>query len=862
MSLWKILHKLKKFIKKMIRKTKTGLRKFYENVFPFDSHIHTEPAKGWQKKYVTYVRTQTVEPSWILYESHGGSGMLCNPFAIFKAFQKEPEFKNYTHIWVVRDTEEKVRLEREHKRLKNVVFVYYQSNGYAYFLARAKYLINNTSFYSAFSKREEQIYVNTWHSITVKALGYDMPDGKRHVTNMLRNLLMADYIISPNRFMTDIFNNAFRLREICQNKILEIGYPRNDLVVNSDKEQVFAKLEARGTVVDRNKKIILYAPTWNGNNVSKPKIDIDRYNGIFEHFSQHINTDEYQLLIKPHQIEYRNFPAEERESGKYVSYTIDANELLSVVDILITDYSSIYFDYMLADKPILFYIPDFEAYTQMRGIYFTKEQLPGPCCSDLASLAEHINNIQQVEQDYLKIRNDTRAWASEFDDGHVAERVLDIVFRGNENYNIKSAAATGKTRLLVYVGTLATNGMTSAVLSFLRALDYSKYDVSAFVVGLKTAEQNKNFDKIPSEVRVILRPSSPSLTKDESVIYNRMLTEGIPSDTTERKKLQTIMRSEFIRIFGHAAFDHIIDFSGYGTYVPALFTLGYPGNNAKFYMWQHSDMLMDFTNQEKKTLNQNVVSIEALQSCYTYVDKIVSATREVKEANARNLATPETEGKFTCCTNLIDQQRFLELAKEDDVICHADSIEYILEECPNGIRTSTIFPLKSKQIKFVTMGRCMPEKNHEGIIRAIKRLCDEGYDAAIYIIGDGHLREYLEGLSQELGIADRVFITRVLQNPLALMKRCDCFVFPSMYEAQGLAVLEARTAGLPIIVSNYEAVGAVLLDDKQYLLKGTDVDSIYEGMMAYIRGEIPSDYTFSVEGYNRKGLAEINQLLS
>ena len=79
-----------------------------------------------------------------------------------------------------------------------------------------------------------------------------------------------------------------------------------------------------------------------------------------------------------------------------------------------------------------------------------------------------------------------------------------------------------------------------------------------------------------------------------------MLVEGIPADDVERSKLQAIMRSEFIRFFGYAVFDHIIDFSGYGTYVPTLFTLGYPHSNAKFYMWQHSDMLKDTSNQEKK----------------------------------------------------------------------------------------------------------------------------------------------------------------------------------------------------------------------------------------------------------------------
>ena len=89
---------------------------------------------------------------------------------------------------------------------------------------------------------------------------------------------------------------------------------------------------------------------------------------------------------------------EQLNSCNFVSYHIDANELLSVADIVITDYSSIYFDYLVANKPILFYIPDFDEYSQKRGIYFKIEELPGPCAKDLSELSSYINNIDEVEE--------------------------------------------------------------------------------------------------------------------------------------------------------------------------------------------------------------------------------------------------------------------------------------------------------------------------------------------------------------------------------------------------------------------------------------------------------------------------------
>ena len=159
------------------------------------------------------------------------------------------------------------------------------------------------------------------------------------------------------------------------------------------------------------------------------------------------------------------------------------------------------------------------------------------------------------------------------------------------------------------------------------------------------------------------------------------------------------------------------------------------------------------------------------------------------------------------------------------------------------------------------MGRYMPEKNHRNLIRAVKKIKDAGYNVVCYIIGDGKLRDEYQSLIKKLGLSDVIILTGTLQNPLALMRRCNCFVFPSIYEAQGLAVLEARSVGLPIVVGNYETVSSVLLDDKQYVLKGSDVDSIYEGLLAAIKNEIPSDYKFDFVEYNKNSLKEFYDLM-
>ena len=129
----------------------------------------------------------------------------------------------------------------------------------------------------------------------------------------------------------------------------------------------------------------------------------------------------------------------------------------------------------------------------------------------------------------------------------------------------------------------------------------------------------------------------------------------------------------------------------------------------------------------------------------------------------------------------------------------------------------------------------------------------------LYIIGDGMLRTRLRRLCDRLGLSDRVIFTGNLSNPFAIMRRCDCFVFPSRYEGQGLVVLEARILGLPILVSNFSVVEDVCVPDGQ-LVVGMEEDDLYEGLCAYFRGEVPRDYQFDVEKYNRKAYAEFEHL--
>ena len=815
-------------------------------------------AKRRRSRYATYYKKYKVKNNVILYESSQGIGMTCNPYAIFKAFMKDNSFKKYIHVWSLNSLENHTQLINEYKNYKNVVFVERNSDEYMKVLATAKYLLENTSFPYYFTKKTNQIYINTWHSITVKTLGYDVPEGKVEIANVLRNFISTDYIISANKFNTKIFRNSYKLDGLYEGRIIENGHPRNDLILNTNRGYIHSKLTSYGIEINSSKKLILYAPTWKGTKFFKPKANSDVYFKFISNIDKEINTKEYQILIKPHPAEYKMMSDEDKASGIFVPANIDTNEILSVVDILISDYSSIYFDYMVTDKPVLFYIPDLEEYQDYRGIYFKPDELPGPATKNIDDIADWINNIEEVKKEYSDIYQETKAWACEYDDGNVSEKVIDIVFKGNEKpYNIISDFSNDKKKILIHRGSSKTNGITISLMNLLNNIDYNKYDVTVYLSYPTTGNEIENICKMNDNARVMCRVSTFNSTVYEDFCNGIFRRVGLKNIIARKLFPKKFYEREFRRCFGQSKFDHVIDFSGYSSFFAALLL---QDKNAKTFIWQHSDISSEI-NTRRSIHGQN---LKVNLTLFPYYDKIVSATKEVMKVNIKNFATEKTKEKFTYCTNLFDSKRVHESLKDlENSTVDIDGGNHIssgIEEVGDVISVKAPIPIDNNKINFVTIGRMSPEKNHMNLIDGFAKIYEENSDCRLYIIGDGPLRSKMKDNIASMGLSDVVHLTGNLSNPFPLLSQCDCFVFPSLYEAQGLVVLEARMLNLPIILSDFDAAPSVMMENGQLLI-GKESNDIYEGMKAFLNGEVPTDYKFDPQEYNKKAYSEFEKLL-
>ena len=199
-------------------------------------------------------------------------------------------------------------------------------------------------------------------------------------------------MISPNAYSTEIFARAF---DVHPTKIIETGYPRNDILYNGNNRDTIDSLKKQMNV-PLDKKVILYAPTWRDDEFySKGKYKFDlqlNLDKMREKLGQ-----EYVILLRLHYLIAENLDLSEYEGFAYnFSGYSDISHLYLVSDVILTDYSSVFFDYANLKRPMLFYVYDLDNYRdKLRGFYFDFEKTaPGPL---VKTTEEVITNIQSLD---------------------------------------------------------------------------------------------------------------------------------------------------------------------------------------------------------------------------------------------------------------------------------------------------------------------------------------------------------------------------------------------------------------------------------------------------------------------------------
>lgn len=298
-------------------------------------------------------------------------------------------------------------------------------------IINSQLIISTHGFYRL---RNDSIMINLWHGIPIKGMGLmNVNVSKKHNNNLFRD----DYFLSTARFFNTVMNSGLG---ITVDKYYIAGFPRNDYLFNQNGRKNLEKL----IEMEISKKIILFMPTFR--EVSNIVTDDERNKNIFgfsnfdfEKFNSYLKENDLLFLLKLH-------PNEEKVYIEKYSIIMSDNiillrgldldnkrmdlyKIINSVDVLITDYSSIYFDYLLLDRPIIFITSDLEKYKQERGFLLEPYDFwtPGPKCSDQESL---INGITRSISDPLYYKNERKTIRDifhEYQDGNSTKRVIELI---------------------------------------------------------------------------------------------------------------------------------------------------------------------------------------------------------------------------------------------------------------------------------------------------------------------------------------------------------------------------------------------------------------------------------------------------
>ncbi|REH75524.1 teichoic acid biosynthesis protein [Staphylococcus felis] len=800
--------------------------------------------------YLQCIRNNKIKKNSILLESYHGVNFTGNAYALFrKIIESYPKFKCYIAI---KDTKDPmINWIKTYYKGKNFVVVEYESKEYIKLLATCKYLINDTSFMPYFTKRDEQVYLNTWHGTPLKTLGTDIKNSKfNEHKNIQKNLFSSDKLSMPNEFTAQKLIKSHDLDGILNAEVAILGNARVDLTLNSNAEEIIQKYSLK-----KNKKIVLYAPTWKKSEQETSDQDIqDLVNQT--QVIQNTLGDEYHVYLKSHYFIYKKL-VDLSYKDYLIPNWVDSNELLSTVDILITDYSSIFFDYLPLKKPIYFFMPDKDEYEEERGLYLELQSLPGHVSFSLDELVDALKiPTNKYLKNYSKEIEDYIEKFCSHDNGISSPLTIDFLFNKKR---AKRLFKSQKKVVMFYGGGFYNNGITNSIINLSKKFNYDKYEFVLVENNKLFKEKTDNLNRLDKRAHIITKFSYTNRNIFDTISQNILYRQGYSSKYLNKEYLRKYFELDYKRVFGNLHPDVMIDYGGYNKQFTALFAFAPVKTKCVFL---HNDMIEEF-NKKINGRYKHKWNLKVIFSLYDEFDKVISVTESANIANKKGLKhiISNANEKMISISNIIDGDKIKQMALEaQDEKNHlilndgTQDLNYLLYD----IEENSSFKVNMKGVQapnpndynFVNVARLSPEKNQESLIKAFKAVVNKYNNSKLYILGDGPLYNHLQRVIKQLKLENNVFLLGHIKNPFMFVSECDCFVLTSNYEGQGMVILEAQILGKPVIGTNVSGINSVL-NEQNGLLIENNLQSISKGLLEYINGNIPIAH-FDYESYNNE----------
>lgn len=692
----------------------------------------------------------------------------------------------------------------------------------------SKYIITDSGIRAKYVKREGQIFLETWHGTPLKVMGkYNRPE--EHLNGHIQySFLGSDYLLYPNDYIKDKMIDAYMMEKIYGGKILLEGYPRNSVFFSNEKREEF-KLKFNF----ENNDVFVYMPTFKGILNDR---DDKKQKGELQNYLSNIDKelkDNQVFLVKFHPFNQEELNFNEFKHIKTFPKGYETYDILNMADCLITDYSSVFFDFANTGRKIILFNYDEKSYQDYRGTYFSLSELPFPKVQTVEDLIKELNSPKEYDDTEF-----IRKFCT-YDNPNSVKNICRHIFN-SENVCKEETFENNKKNILIFAGNLRNNKPTVYLLRFLEKFDEEKYNIYLSFRqwdGYINKNHYQIFDKIPDYVNVFPLRSGMNLTLSEDRKYKNFIDSGNASQYP--KSLEKMFKRELVRYYDKFPFDIVLNFEANNPDQILLFSY----SNAKKYMFVFEDLL-------EKSKKNNRLNSTALKEAFSNYDNII--------VDSSSLVNPinkivKNKDKIKIIPKLYNHENIINNSNEDILI---DKDTLMVSSNPYGIKGV----LESKGKKFISIGDYSKNKNNESLLKAFDKFCDDNPDAQLIIIGNGgKLYNKAKSWRSNLNHWQNVTLVRGISNYLPILKECDLFISSSKSESRFLSIIEADVLNVPVL--------ATKIDDFEWMKKfngflvESDEKGLLEGMNAFMVGEI-NLMNIDMEQHNEKALEEFYSILN
>ena len=376
------------------------------------------------RKYRDYWYSCAVDEHSILIEPGRGETVSGNMFALLKEVETNPKWAGYRPFFVITDkTRAEAELKIKYYGFDRVKLVKRMSDEYLKLLASCKYFFSDNTYPVLFCKKPDQVLANTWHGTPLKHMGKAVLEGARGLNNVQRNYFMADHSLFPNDFTRDVFMDDYLLRSNFSGDLVMLDYPRND-AFHDDEMRVRVRKEQDM----EGKRAYAYMPTWRGGDSGSVNTDeqIAEVSAYLAKLDAMLGSEEI-LYVNLHPfvagaLSYESFSHIKTFPKEYETY-----DFLNACDALITDYSSVMFDYAETGRRVILFTYDLEDYLSSRGMYIDIRDLPFDICRSVEDVKKAFSATERPDYSsfidvFCNLREQGRRCSEAFLDTVIGDR--------------------------------------------------------------------------------------------------------------------------------------------------------------------------------------------------------------------------------------------------------------------------------------------------------------------------------------------------------------------------------------------------------------------------------------------------------